>query len=286
MNTEQTELVLGRGEVFFSPVQSDPLQGQHERYIGNTTTFQINRKVSRISKKTSYFGKVHESGGIITGEDVEVKFITDHISLENIGMWFGDEVGREPLTGDDLALYSETFRAKKGAYYQLGNTLDPFGARFIEGLVITRYGNVMTRNADYRADMPAGRIYIMPEGRILDNQTIIVNFNKRPSTSLVRETNGQEQRGSLRYVAKNVYGRRVDYYFPQVRITPSGGMDLKGDEFQQMAFEVVVERKSPIFSLLYATRLGQAPIPITADSTLFTADTDSLRTDIGTYSAT
>ena len=68
-----------------------------------------------------------------------------------------------------------------------------------------------------------------------------------------------------------------------VRITPQGAIDLKGDEYQQVRFDITAIKAAPNLQLLYATRPGEAPRPITADTTLITADSTLYRADNGAW---
>lgn len=116
-----------------------------------------------------------------------------------------------------------------------------------------------------------------------DGQGISVTYRKRPNGVFYAEPAAAEVYGALRYISFNPYGPQIDFWFPQVRITPQGAVDMKGDEYQQMRFDITAIRAAPNMPLLYATRPGGAPRPITADTNLITADNSTYRADNGAW---
>ena len=280
---EQTELVLGRGEVFFERFPNGVGSGDGEMYFGNTPSFQISREIERLETFRSYSGRKHQGRSKVISETVEVRMTTDNIQWENVALWFG--AGETDVSvGDEFLPYTETFVVRKGRFYQLGKPYSPSGFQFVERVTITRGGVTLLPGVDYDLEPDRGRIQILrSSARVSDGQGISVTYRKRPNGVFYAEPAAAEVYGALRYISHNPYGPQTDFWFPQVRITPQGAVDMKGDEYQQMRFDITAIRAAPNMPLLYATRPGDAPRPITADTNLITADTTNYTADKGLW---
>lgn len=283
MYREKTSLVLGRGEVYFDRFLESGRDG--ERYFGNTPMFRIEREIERVERMTSYRGQKHARPGIVVRESVSVSMTTDHMASENVALWHGADGGPQ-VDGDALVPFTETFVVKKNRFYQLGVGENGVGLGFIDSAQVrltNSTGTVLVAGQHYHLIRDSGRIQIPPTSPLNDGATIFVRYFKRPSpvTSLV--STGQDVIGALRYIALNPYGPRADYWFPQVRLTPRGAVDMKGDEFRQMSFDIEAFRLSPNEPLVYLIVDKQPPLPITADTALLRADTTLYRADNGAW---
>lgn len=287
MTFDETNLVLGRGSVFFDRSMGDSSVAEGEMYLGNTPSFQVNRQVKRIASKSSYGGTIHDNESHVTSEEITVAMTTDNITWDNYAHWFSQQsTPDEQVSGSDLLQYDEELTIKKGRYFQLGNQFEAFGTFFLEDLIVTIKGQVNTLQVgtDYIFDNEMGRIYFLPTSpRGHDGRVVICSYFKRKSPTQSITTKPQEVIGSMRYIADNVVGWNINLFFPKVRITPVGVIEMKSDEFQQMRFDVSAMKKTPTQPLMYAYRKGSAPIPITSDTSLITADTTEYRSDAGNY---
>lgn len=272
MKHERTLLTLGRGEVYFEQFAPGQFVGDGERYIGNTPSFQMTREIKRQDRATSVRGRINQLRGHVLSESITVRMATDHMSSENMDMWFSSRAVSIAV-GDEMLPFNETLTVTKGLYYQLGASDTPGGYQYVENVVVTSGGATLELDRDYALDAAAGRIRIMPDAPGLTGQSVIsVAYLKRPAATSVVVPSAQELHGALRYVSKDVTGPRVDYWFPQVRIAPRGALEMKGDEFRRLNFDITAVRLSPRYSLVYALLDGGAPMAITADTTFVTAD--------------
>lgn len=279
---EEAELVLGRGEVFFERFPLGSVS-EGEAYFGNTPSFQITRSVERMETYRSYRGQKHQGRGRVISESVEVRMATDNMSWENIALWFG---GDEEIStaGDEFIPYTDTFIARRGRFYQIGMNDAPTGFYYIDRIAVTMGGETLVAGLHYEFERDVGRIQILPSApSAVEGQTISVQHWKRQGKVNYSPVEGKEVYGALRYIAQNPYGVRTDYWFPQVRIAPQGALEMKGDEFQQMRFEITAIRRNPNLPLLFVMQSGEPPVPITADNTLITADTTVYRADNDTF---
>lgn len=286
MPLEQTELVLGRGEVYFDRFLPNTSSGHGERYIGNTTTFQVSREIERVTVKRSYRGAVHEVRGHVISENVEVDVVTDNISTENWLDWAADPVLGQVAYGNDFDVIIRDLVVRRGRYYVLSPDqfsnfyFDQAAFRLIDGLL----DPWLVAGIDYEFDAFRGRVYIRPDSpRVNDGATVRARYYQRPSGTHVIAPNGGEVFGALRFISVNQEGPQRDFFFPMVRLSPQGTIDLKGDEWQQMRFSAIALRRTPAQALFYISSPGQMPVPITADTTLITADSTLITADNGIW---
>lgn len=278
-------LVVGRGEVYFDRHVAGV--GEGERYFGNTPSFQITRSITRQERKTSYGGKVYDIPGKVISEDISLKITTDAISWGNIREWFSQrDMAQNTIVGSELVPFTEQIRVRQGRWYQLGTQYSPMGTGMVDRVSGANAdgGDSLRQGLDWTIDLTRGRIFIrVGSTRVPNNALINVTYFRRTSGQFLTEANAEEALGSIRYISRNPYGPQTDYYFPLVRISPQGALEMKGDEFQQMQFSASVMKLSPLTALAYASRSGAAPTAITADTTLITADTTLYTADNGAW---
>lgn len=283
MLPEKTKLVLGRGEVYFDRFLGTSSEG--ERYIGNTPTFRIEREITRLERSRSYRGQKQKRKSIVIQETVSMSMTTDDISSENTALWNG-VAGDATNVGVDLVPYSETFLVKKDRYYKLGLSEIGGGFSFVDNAEV-RLGNIsgpiLAQNLHYVLERSDGRLFIPDTSPLADGTSIFVRYFKRRNSVRHMSPLEEEVYGALRYISRNPYGPQSEYYFPQVRVTPRGAVDLKGDEFRQMSYDIEAIRLTPDKALMYLTVDNSPPKPITADTMLLRADTTLYTADIGDW---
>ena len=283
MLPEKTKLVLGRGEIYFDRFLGTSRDG--ERYFGNTPAFRIERQVKRLERMTSYRGQKQQRKGAVISETVSCTMTTDHMATENVALWHGAD-GASEVVGDALVPFSETLTVKRDRFYQIGLGENGFGIGHIDSAQVRMTnisGAVLTPGIHYTLERVTGRIHIPTTSPLSDGATIFVRYFKRPSASTAMTPTGSDVFGALRYVSRNPYGPQVDYFFPQVRLTPRGAVDMKGDEFRQVSFDIEAIRLAPNLPLVYLIVDKTEPLPITADTALLRADTTLYRADNGAW---
>lgn len=283
MPVESTELVLGRGEVFFDRFQPNAETGRGERYLGNSTTFQISREIERLPVKRSYRGRLHEARGAVIAETIEVATVTDHINLQNLMDWYGDPYLGTATYGADFRQFTSIFQVWRNRYYPLSQ--DGFSNFYVQNATFSIGQTQLVADQDFEFDTVRGRVRILPNApRVSDGDTVVATYYQLPTAAHVVAPDAQDVFGALRFVSQNVEGQPTDYWFPMVRMSPQGAIDLKGDEWQQMRFNATALRKRSDQPLLYISRPGTGARPITADTTLITADTTLTTADNGPWS--
>lgn len=252
MIRQTTELVLGRGEVYFesfAPGTRAP-DGKGERYLGNTTTFQVSRVVSSLDRFTSYRGQQVEREGATVREAHSIQFVTDHISIENVALWFGGDPVKGEVKGNNIK--SETFQAWHNRFIQLGKTFVAVGVRHVDNVVVLLNGIKVPAASNWALDKDFGRLQILADApNIPDGSLITVEFEWRTTTTETTRSKLVSAYGALRFMATNPAGIRRNYLFPFVKLTARGAIDLKGDQWQQMPFDADAMRLTPSTEQVY-----------------------------------
>lgn len=105
------------------------------------------------------------------------------------------------------------------------------------GLAVPALGN-------YEVDLSRGRIHILPDAPgIIDDQNIDMLYDVVATSRTLVVDSGAEVEGALRFIADNPKGTDKDYYWPRVKLTPSGDYALKGDTWLTMTFNFDVLKK-------------------------------------------
>lgn len=254
--TSNATLVIGRGELYFDRFAAGTLKGEGELYLGNTPGFTISRTVEEVERFTSYGGQQIQIDSLITREVHSADITTDNISMENLGLWFGtdpDKTGQVAI-GD----ITETLIVRKGRWYQLGTTVEPFGVRHVEpDIAFTRNGGALDVGTNLIVDRVEGRFFVMDEAaNIVDGDTLSVTFQWRQSFSVDIIDSATEVVGALRYISKNPHGPAISYFFPYVRLKPTSQIDMKADDWQDFSFDVDIRKLNAVTNFVYVKQLA------------------------------
>ena len=261
------QLVLGRGRVYFEPFAPGTRTGQGERYIGNTTSFQVTREVKRQARMISVGGRKYEDFGAVLEESHNVTFVTDNIDIDNVTDFFGLKSESDFLS---VGFVSETFKVTKGRHYQLGKHLSPFGVRHAL-VVAVKIEGVAQDAADWDSDTVAGRLYIPLTSTIPDGTTITVDWESRDQAVRSVSSESKELWGALRFISDNADGGQRHVLLPCVRLFARGAVDLKGDQWQQLPFEADATNLTPAFKQVYIDFVDADP-GLSVDDKWFSAN--------------
>ena len=268
MSREATKLVLGRGEVYFDRFLPDTRRGEGERYLGNTTSFRIQREVERLQRATSYRGRRIATAGAVIAESHEVNFTTDNVDDENVALWFGGSLPTP--SGGPVNEVAETFTVLQGRFYQLGKSVSPvIGVRNIAYITVWISSVPVPMAGNYEVDPGHGRIEILPGAPDIPSGTAItVSFQVSATDEVMINGESDGVYGAMRFISFNKGPSGIDvqndFYFPYMRITPRGQIELKADEWQQWTFDAQALNLSPAHSQVYVTR-GATNIAIPPD---------------------
>lgn len=254
MATEGKDYVVGKGQVFFDPFIPGTKTKTMERYLGNTPELSTTSDEQTLDHFDADSGLNVKDESVTIEKTVTGQLVTDHISPENIAMFFGGEIVKSTVTA--ATGLTETHAAKLGRWIQLGVTpLVPTGARSITSLVVTIGVTTVAALNNYEADLALGRVYIEPDAPGIDeDDALIFTYN---TTAVERHQiigAGSEVRGALRFISRNPVGPQQDFYWPYVKLSANGDFALKSDEWMQIPFSFEVLKLDAATERVYIDR--------------------------------
>ena len=107
--------------------------------------------------------------------------------------------------------------------------MDPTGAN-----------TALTEGTDYAIDLAEGFIEILAGGAVTSGATIRVTYDVAAQTQERVVSGSQLIQGALRFRSRNGVGKQRNFYMPKVTLRPNGEFSLKGEEWQNMSFNVEV----------------------------------------------
>lgn len=233
--------VLGRGKLHFGQFRRGTQVARGERYLGNTPELGFSAEQENLDHYNSDEGVRVKDESVVLQLDYMGSFITDNISPENLAMFFLGE--HASLTVTAATEQTNTFSdIEPGLTYQLGATLaSPSGARMVANVSVAG----AAEGVDYTVDNELGRITVLDDSSVLSAGTeLTVTFDIEAHTRNRVISKADTIEGELRFIAINATGANVDYFMPWVKITPNGDYALKGDEWQQLGFNIEILKKA------------------------------------------
>lgn len=236
---------LGRGKVHFSRFKTASQIPAGFLYVGNTPEFSLTIESEDLDHYSSDEGIREKDDSVPLEVNRSGSMTTDSIRPENMAMFFFGSA--TALTQAAVASSTETLTGIiAGASYTLGVTTSNLtGVRGIDATgfaVATNPGATpLVEGTDYEVDLSGGQITFL-EGSTLATSgvDIDVTYAVLESTRDRIISGSTPIEGAIRYIAANPKGDDFHYYLPYVKITPNGDIALKGDEWQQMAFNMEI----------------------------------------------
>jgi hypothetical protein len=237
---------LGRGEVHFSRFIGTTQNPEGFRYIGNTPEFNLTIETEDLDHFSSDRGIREKDDSVPLETTRQGTLTTDDVQPENLAYFFFGSVSALVVAGG--AVTDEQINdVKKGYGYHLGvTTTRPEGATHLTApsstVVVTTNptGTTYVENTDYTIDMATGLLTILATGTIVEGSDLLVDYNVAAGTRTRIISGSNPIEGSLRYYAKNPKGRQLSAFMPWVKLSPNGDFALKGEEWQQIPFNVEV----------------------------------------------
>ena len=240
----QKNYVLGSGKIYFGQYAPGTRIATPQRYFGNTPQFNTSSDSESIDHMDADNGIRTKDDSALLQLNRNGSLITDHISPDNLALWFLGTAGI--VTQTSATGQTDTFAAAvAGRRYQLGVTSsNPAGVRGVTvavgGIVNndTPTPGVLVEGTDYILDSATGGIEILPGSLLVDGVMDITVTYARTATSYTRVLSGSNQQieGELLFRANNGKGINQDYFFPYVQLKPDGDYELKSEEWQQLGF--------------------------------------------------
>jgi|KBSMisStandDraft_5_1062788.scaffolds.fasta_scaffold00074_32 hypothetical protein len=245
MQGELKNYTLGRGKLYFdkfAAVNTEIPTG--ERYLGNTPAITMTTAYQNLDHYSSDEGVRVRDDSVQLQVDRAGTFQCDNINMENIAIMFGIAPPVEESTTAATAK-TEDIVVQKGLWYQLGTDLYADGIGAVTNVSVTVTASPVTMAGNYQVDLEKGRIFIEDGATDIDNDDeITVTYDVVVQDRVVVVDDNTQVEGSLRFIADNPKGTNRDYYWPHVRLAPSGEFALKGETWQTMtfAFEILIPK--------------------------------------------
>lgn len=101
-------------------------------------------------------------------------------------------------------------------------------------------GAALTEGTDYTMDYDRGFITFLADGSVNDGDNIDLTYNVLGSTRDRVISGSTPVEGQMMYVEQNPKGKNAVWVFPWVKASPNGDYALKGDEWQQIPFNLKI----------------------------------------------
>lgn len=235
------DYVIGRGPIFFNKFAQGTETPTGERYLGNSPSLTQTSTYQDLPHYTSDQEVRVMDDNFTLQTDRGGNFTLDNGSIENLGLMFGSDPVDETVAA--ATAQSEVLTdIKLGFWYQLGTSAaSPDGVGRVDNVVVTEGVTPATEADNYTLDADNGRIYILPSAiDITDGDDLTVTYDIVASESALVIEEGHQVEGSLRFIATNPKGRNKNYFWPRVRVQPTGDFAIKGEQWQLMTFAFAV----------------------------------------------
>lgn len=254
MVREATQLVIGKGEVYFDQFVAGTKVGKGELYFGNTPSFTVSRGVTSLQQYVSYQGQKVEVEGVETLDTQSLSFTTDNISIENMAAAYGVAIdATAQASGGPI---TESFVAKKDGWYQLGMSQRPPGLRSVTGVLVKKAAVTIALLNNYEVDAALGRVHVLIDAvAIAADDTIDITFSWSGVARSVVISGRRNLFGSMRFLSNAPKGPKYNWFFPFVRLKGAGSIDLKSDEWQQIGFTADVFKRDPATEYTYMEKI-------------------------------
>lgn len=236
-------LVLGRGEVYFDRFIENTQTKTGERYLGATPAFSVSAETQELEHYSSERGLRIKDESVTLQIDYTGSLTIENIDKENLSLFFFGTTEDAVLAGSTGDV--ETFVATPGFFYQLGATAAKAeGVENVSSVVVSidpaGTPTPAVLGTDYNVDLALGRIEVIAGGGISAGDTIGVTYNVEAQTQERVISGSTLIQGAVRFISYNGVGGQRNFYMPKVTLRPNGEFALKGEEWQNMAFNMEI----------------------------------------------
>ena len=254
-----SNLVLGRGEVYFD--RYDPVTGlvAGERYLGATPNLTVSAETQELEHFSAERGLRVKDESVTLSIDITGTVTIEDMSPENLALFFFGT--SETATIASATGVTEDIVAKTGHYYQLGmTTAKQEGVENVTSVAVVLEpagaNTTLTVDVDYTVDLALGRVYIMPGGAVTDGANVRITYNRSAQTQARVLSGSTLIQGAMRFISYNGVGTQRNFYMPKVTLRPNGEFALKGDEWQNLALNMEILQPGDALSALIASGRG------------------------------
>ena len=237
------QYILGRGLVMMSKV--DPVTNRALGWypVLSTRSFTI----STTSEKLPHYnystkGRPKDASVRISSE-YTLNFSVDDISLANLSMFFGAE-GETITQASATAIAVNIANPKPGLTYFLGEgASNVMGDKEISNLTLTAGATALVEDTDYTVDVINGSVSFIEGGAVTAATASVTGTYDRAQATFSRFLSADDDKMlAIKFISDN-NGNDPDsaeaqgvWKLPRVLISPDGGFDLIGDDWQTLTF--------------------------------------------------
>jgi hypothetical protein len=235
----QKNYTFGRYRVYFDPFAAGTKVGTGQRYLGNTPELSMTSESENLDHFDADNGIRIKDDSMLLELNRTGAFVTDHISPENLALFFLGEASLLTQSSATATAYNIA-GVKLGRRYQIGaSSTAPAGVRGITNVVVTSdpVGTTFVAGTDYTVNLDNGGLVILDGGGISEDDDLIVTYDTTATSyNRVVTADNAEIYGAMYLESRNPKGEKMDYFIPYCSIRPDGDFALKGDEWQQLPF--------------------------------------------------
>jgi hypothetical protein len=132
----------------------------------------------------------------------------------------------------------------------------PEGTEHVSTVTVTDEGAVVTYvlDTDYTVNLEEGFIEIVEGGTITAGSIIEVNYSVAEQTQDRVISGTSLTQGAMRFRSYNGVGKQRNFYMPKVTLRPNGEFALKGEEWQNISFNVEILKAGNLANLFTSGR--------------------------------
>lgn len=256
MTQRNNQYVLGRGKTYFDKFEPDTETPTGERYLGNTPSVNLATAYQNLDHYSADEGLSLLDDSVTLRTDRTGTFTCDVMSVPNIALWWGRNDAVVETTAPTVGVTETLTAVRTGIFYQLGVSADvPQGVGSVANVVVELSGDPVDAEGNFTVDLVHGRIHILDApADITEGDDLDITYDAVSEIRDVVIEDPEQVEGALRYIADNPKGPDTDYYWPHVKLTPSGDFALKGDTWQTMTFTFTVLTPEDGRKRVYVTR--------------------------------
>lgn len=246
--------VLGRGELFFDRMLPNTKTLTGERFLGNSTVFNITIESEKLDHFSSTGGLREKDDSVVVQLNRTGTITSDNVSTDNLSLFVMGESTVVTQTATPVVGYSIP-GIVKDRYYQLGRTAgNPSGVRGVTSVTVTGPGGTPSYavDTDYVLDPALGRIYIPSTSSIAAGADLLVGYTPVANTrERISSASLGSIDGALRFIAANPKGPVRDVFLPYCSLAPSGELQFIGEEWVAMSFTLEIQKLDATTEAIY-----------------------------------
>lgn len=239
----ENNLVLGRGKIFFDQFAAGTTNKSGERYLGSSSALGLSVETQDLAHYDTEGGVRTKDASATLQADFAGAMTIENISDENLALFFFGSSETSVIT--QAAGETERFVVTPGLYYQIGATdAKPEGLSNLSAVSVVvdpdGANTALVLDTDYELNADEGYVKILAGGAVSAGNTIEVTYTRDAQTQDRVISGNTPIEGALRYRSYNAVGVNRTVYIPHVVVRPNGELALKGEEWQNVQFNLEV----------------------------------------------